>query len=339
MLSLLLASDLPPRSIMVTSELSAEIVRQIDKASDTCSLGVDVTDSSVCSNEVWKVCHVARKFSEEQGELEADKHFEASMYICDLAVLADVGELSSVLYDRYEENFLRKGVYISLGDGEYMATADFILFHDLINLELRVLYETSYSSFLFLPLYDTYRNNYPLYSNFSTETKIVLRNLTNSIADLIEGFGISGSYDATGIVPKVGHNPWQSNSVEIVKLQDVVKQICEGSRIEIREGHPDAQNNFDNCLRASEICNHTKPDSKFKCSSEAGTVEFENNWQNLPDICSAANETDDTGNDECREVALSMCDYELVSPEDKWIGQLISIRDFACGLAGKFLPV
>ena len=344
-------------------ELSGDTVRQIDRAEEACSLGMDASHRSECSDEVWKACHTSRAFSEEQGELRAGKYFEVSMYICDLAVLADAGELASVLADRYDKDFEKTGFYPPLdglnsrGDGIAENTIFvrwFILFHDLVNLEFSILYETSPSpnnlflkdliakrnseladSYGELPLYLENREKYPIYSNFSLETKKALRNLTDSVADYFDEFRGTASLPVTGVNPKVGENLWEHNTAEMSELPDTVKQICDEARVAIRDRSDELQEDLSNCLKAGEFCGHAWPASSIECSLESGTAEFENMWQRLPDICFTANEITDTGDDECRDAALAMCDYQLVSPEDDWIGQLVSMRDFACGVAGK----
>lgn len=344
-------------------ELSGDTVRQIDKAREACSLEMDTSNRSTCSDEVWKACHISRAFSEKQGELRAGKYFEASMYICDLAVLADAGELASVLSDRYEEDFEKTGFYSRLERlnssvdvivEDTILVRRFILFHDLVNLEFSILYETSSSpnslflkdliaqknseladSYTQLPLYLENREKYPIYSNFSAETKRELRNLTNSVALYFDEFRGTVSLPVTGVNPRVGENLWKYNTAEMPELPDTVKQICVKARVAIRERSDELQEYLSNCLMAGEFCSYARPASRFECSLESGTVEFESMWQSLPDVCSSANEITDTGDDECRDAALAMCDYQFVSPEDDWIGQLVSMRDFACGVAGK----
>ena len=348
-------------------ELSSDTVRKIDKAKEVCSLAVDASDGSACSHEVWKTCHISRAFSEEQNELRTNKYFEASMYICDLAVLADAGELASVLARRYEKDFERTGLYppldaINSRGGFLVADTtlnrSFILFHDLVNFEFVILHETSPSpsdpflqnhiaqnrseladSYTWPPLYRENRVKYSIYYNFSPETKKILRSLTNSVANFFDEFRGIGSLSATGVNPKVGENPWRHNATEISELPDIVERICYEARVAIRVESYELPKNINNCLLADEFCRHAWPAFKLECSLAAGTAEFENMWQSLPDICSAANEITEAGHDECRDAALAVCNYQLVSPEDKWIGQLISMKDFACGAAGKIPTV
>lgn len=348
-------------------DLSGGTVRQIDKAKEVCSLGVDASDGSACSDEVWKTCHISRAFSEEQNELRTNKYFEASMYICDLAVLADAGELASVLGRRYGQDFERTGLYppldaINSRGGFLVANTilnrSFILFHDLVNFEFMILHETYPSpndpflqnliaqnrseladSYTWPPLYRENREKYSIYTNFSLETKKILRSLTNSVAYFFDKFRGTGSLPATGVNPKVGENPWGQNAAEISELPDIVELICGKARVAIREASSELRKDLNNCLLADEFCSHAWPALKLECSLVAGTAEFENMWQRLPDICSAANEITEAGHDECRDAALAVCDYQLVSPEDKWIGQLISMKDFACGAAGKIPTV
>ena len=347
-------------------EPSGDTIEQVGKASEVCSLGLGAPDRSDCSVEAWKACHIAQQYFDESIDDPKIEHVDSAMYICDLAVLADAGELASVLADRYGEDFEREGRY-KLGneilirripgddrlDGErfyegyIVPNESFVFFHDLADFEFLVLndfsddkhYETkAYQSqagenadSIDFPKFIDSRERYPFYYTFSAATIEILSNFTSSVENYFEyKIFIIGPHRK--IVPVVGEDPWQKVSTS--EVPDSVKQICDDTRKSIRERAFDTQESLDNCLGATKTCADVSPGSSTACSLVAGAVEFESDWQQLPEICSKANRPDETGVDECRSTAMEMCQYQLVSSQDYWIGQLISMNDFACATAG-----
>lgn len=176
------------------------------------------------------------------------------------------------------------------------------------------------------------RERYPLYSTLSAETIDLLSNFASAVENYFGYKILARGYRPDG-TPVVGESPWQQTSIS--EVPDSVKQICANARKSIRERASDTQESLDNCLRAAETCADVAPGSSTACSLAIGAVEFENSWQQLPEICSRTNRPDETEIDECRLAATEICQYQLVSSQDYWIGQLILMRDFACATAGK----
>ena len=56
--------------------------------------------------------------------------------------------------------------------------------------------------------------------------------------------------------------------------------------------------------------------------------ENQHGWEGLLDRCRHLA-------DACHQAALAICEYRNVSPEDEWLDQLISMRDFACAAASR----
>ena len=376
-------------------ELSGDTIKQVDKATEVCSLGGSAPDRrSDCSVEAWKACHIAQQYLDETNGDPKIEHIDGAMYICDIAVLADAAELASVLADRYSKDFEREGryklenriSYLEIPRDEIITSIDgvayyldgkrveddvleerskerfhegyivpnesFVFFHDLANFEFLVLNDFSDDKYYETNAYETVtgenaagenadsitlpklfdnRTRYPFYYTFPAATIELLSNFTSAVESYFEyKIFIIGPFSK--IIPVVGKDPWEQ--IPISEVPENVKLICDDARKSVRERASNAQESLDYCLRAAEICAEVSPGSSTACSLTAGAVEFENNWQQLPEICSTANRPDDTEVDECRSTALEICQYQLVSSQDYWIGQLISMNDFACATAG-----
>lgn len=357
-------------------ELSGDTLDQIGKASEVCSLGLDAPDRSDCSVAAWKACHIAQQYLDRSNGYSKIEHVDGAMYICDLAVLADAAELASVLADRYGEDFfggvnyrrtsevptievlaptpsdgISEDVILDVKyfyEGEIRPNESFMLFHDLADFEFLILYRFSsasevassrtyeYADSYTFPKFIANRGRYPHYSTFSTATKKLLINFAIDVENYFEyKIFIRGPY--SGTVPVVGVSPWQY--ILISQVPDSVKLVCDNAREAIREKASNAQESLDYCLGEAEICADLSPGLSTECSLVAGSVEFENSWQQLPEICSRSNRPDETEMDECRSTALEMCQYQLISAQDYWIGQLISMNDFACATAGHIRAV
>lgn len=122
-----LRADPSPRVVHVTAELSFEVVSQLNNAAGACSAdrGFDV---SSCAVEVWKSCHMARDSIENSSEPVAKGERNAAEFLCDAAVVADAGELASVLASRYGEEYYRQSQFYIPG----FSRNPFNLFHDLV---------------------------------------------------------------------------------------------------------------------------------------------------------------------------------------------------------------
>lgn len=320
--------NLPFQPLTFTDELSVEVIQQMNAAGETCR---DTRDSeeSACAVEIWKACHTAKHILDNSKEPSSIGKISAMRYLCDLAVIADAGDLASALVPRYGNTYTRLGKYVN-----YIVLprhASFTLFHDLVDIEFRLLSRYNSDDHIWLVLVQN-RSRYPDFSDRSGETIMELRELRNAVIYFFKPYRNKDIHsDSYGeIVPTLGYNPWQELSAETFEIPARVKQLCDESREAARESISNYQSKLDRCLQATEICEHAS------CSLEAGAVEFERMWQQLPEVCASADTLDDISKDDaCQEAALVLCDYKLVSPEDEWVEQLISMRDFACAVAGK----
>lgn len=313
-LVLLVPANLPHQPVTFTAELPFEVVQQMEEASETCRDARESGESS-CAAEVWRSCHLASQTMDNFKGSPSLGGVRAMMYLCDLAVIADAGELASALATRYGDSYGKIEEYVN-----YVALpkdAPFILFHDLVNLE-----------FYFLSSDRT-----------SQKTREKQNKLKRNVAYFFGTFrngGSSASNSSEIVTPSHGRNPWRELSAETSEIPARVMLLCDESRMAIREYIFNYQSKLDSCLQAAEICEHASEAYSLACSLEAGAAEFERMWQQLPEVCASAGALDDSvEEDACQEAALILCDYKLVSPGDEWVGQLISMRDFACAAAGK----
>ena len=334
-----LRADPSARAVLVTAELPFEVVSQLEEAVGACRVDRRFEGSS-CAVEVWKSCHLAKQALEESGQSLADGKRNAADFICDAAVVADAGELARVLASRYGEDYYRYSLwYIPKFSGN-----PFNMFHDLVDLEFWVLSgfsgmhaknpeteDTFYSG----PRLQRSRVNYPEYGEVSLETGEKLRSLRYAIGDYFHQYRFINWYSgALSWVPTVGLNPWQTSTAEFLEVDPGAERLCRQAREAARENHLRWQQDIDSCLSKSASCRNKYGTNRAPCSPEAGAAEFERMWQELPDTCAAAEDiTEQYSNDSCRSAALAICDYRHISPNDHWLSQLISMRDFACATA------
>lgn len=173
-------------------------------------------DSSSCAVEVWKSCHLAKQALEESGQNLSDGERNAAGFICDAAVVADAGELASVLAFRYVEEYYRQNLfYIPKFSGN-----PFNMFHDLVDLEFWVLdaYSAGYpkdaektdSNDIGVRLGGS-SSNYPEYRAISPATVDKLRLLEDAIRDFFRPYRtlrrFTQATQLLGSVPEVGANP------------------------------------------------------------------------------------------------------------------------------------
>lgn len=338
-----LRADSAPRAVPVTAELSFEVVSQLNEAVGACRVDRGFEGSS-CAVEVWKSCHLAKQALDESGENLADGERSAAGFLCDAAVVADAGELASVLAFRYGEEYYRQNLfYIPKFSGN-----PFNMFHDLVDLEFWVLdaspagypkdAEKTDSNDIGVRLGGSSRN-YPEYRAISPETVDKLRLLEDAIRDFFRPYRTLTRFtqetQSLGSVPEVGVNPWQVPDAEFLEAESGAERLCRQARQAARENHLRWQQDVDSCLSEAASCQNRHSTNLMPCSPEAGAAEFERMWQELPDICVAADDiTAQYSSDSCRSAALAICDYRHISPNDNWLGQLISMRDFACATAG-----
>lgn len=330
-------SDTSSREVPVTPELSYEVVAQMDKAREACRAAEGFRGSS-CALEVWKSCHMARDLIENSSEPVAKGERSAAEFLCDAAVVADAGELAFVLASRYGEEYYRQSQFYI----PRFSRNPFNLFHDLVFLEFWVLdassvgypkdAETSDSYDLGLRLGGS-SSNYPEYEAISPETVRKLGFLEDAIRDFFRRYRALGRFtEVWGSVPEVGINPWSAPAVEFQDTEVATEQLCRRARKAVRERDLRSKEEIDSCLSEAASCGHSA--NRITCSPEAGAAEFERMWQALPAICDTANDiAEQYSSDSCRLAALTICDYQNISSDDPWLGQLISMRDFACATA------
>ena len=338
-----LRADPSPRAVLVTAELSFEVVSQLDDAVGACRADRGFEGLS-CAVEVWKSCHLAKQALEESGENLADGKRNAAGFLCDAAVVADAGELASVLAFRYGEEYYRQNLfYIPKFSGN-----PFNMFHDLVDLEFRILDASSAGYPKDAEKADSYNvgvrlggssRNYPKYRAISAETVDKLRLLEDAIRDFFRPYRtlkrFTRATESLGSVPEVGANPWLVPDAEFLKADPGAERLCRQARQAARENHLRWQQDIDSCLSEAASCQNRHSANRAPCSPEAGAAEFERMWQELPAVCAAADDiTEEYSSDACRSAALAVCDYRHISPNDHWLGQLISMRDFACATAG-----
>ena len=337
-----LRADPSPRVVHVTAELSFEVVSQLDEAVGACRADKGFEGSS-CAVEVWKSCHLAKQALEESGQSLANGKRNAAGFICDAAVVADAGELAKVLAFRYGEEYYRQNLfYIPKFSGN-----PFNMFHDLVDLEFLILHASSAGYPKDADLFDSYyigvrlgssSRNYPKYRAISPETVDKLRLLEDAIWDFFRPYRtlkrFTQATQSLGSVPEVGANPWLEPDAEFLDTESGAERLCRQARQAARESHLRWQQDVDSCLSEAVSCQNRHSTHRALCSLEAGAAEFERMWQELPDICAAADDiTEEYSSDSCRTAALAVCDYRHISPNDRWLGQLISMKDFACATA------
>ena len=323
----------------VTPELSYEVVAQLDKAGKACRATGGLQKSS-CAVEVWKSCHLARHSLESSSESVANGKLNAAEFLCDAAVIADAGELASVLASRYGEQYYRQSLFYIAG----FSRNPFNLFHDLVDLEFWVLDASSVGYSRDIERIDTYElgvrldgssSNYPKYEAISPETVTKLRALKDAIQAFFNQYRTSRRFtQSVGSVPEVGISPWLVAAVQFQDTEAETEQLCLQARKAVREKRLRFEETINSCLSQASSCQNRSTANRIVCSPETGAAEFERMWQTLPDECNMANDiTEQYSSDSCRLAALAICIYQSISPDDLWLGQLISMRDFACATA------
>lgn len=310
-LVLLVAADLSPRPVLFTSELSFEVVSQMEEAGEVCRGDRDSKGSS-CAVEVWKACHMAKLELANSHEMPTRGMDRAAVSLCDTGVIADAGELGAALALRYGDKYLRKGFYRIT---ETRGNDTFLAFHKLYN----------------------HASNFKIGSNYmSDETIMKLRTLLVSVFDFSKPYQIYVENSPSGrdFWPD-GINHW-GESFSFVDIQGILERNCSTARIAVRERRLGWDELLDSCLHLADACEKISDRLSASCSVAKETAEFESMWQKLPEICAMLYErVEETIGDACHQAALDICEYKLVAPEDEWIGQFISMREFACTAASR----
>lgn len=362
-LVLLVAADLSPRPVLFTSELSFEVVSQMEEAGEVCRGDRDSKGSS-CAVEVWKACHMAKLELDDSHEMPTGGMARAAGKLCDAAVIADAGELASALASRYGDKYFRKGFYKITETGRVLSSSlvfrggqgwitqsielndtsnrSFLAFQDLLDIEFYTLYNISFTiSGQRHPdwpkLYYQAHKLSTIVGSMSDDTVVKLRALLSNISDFFEPYRNYGSYQLPSLEDywEVNANPWKESS-SFVNIQGIVERNCSVARIAARERGLSWDKLLHRCLHLADICEMRSDGFTASCSLAKGAAEFENLWQKLPKICVMTYErVEETIGDACYQAALDICEYKLVSPEDEWLDQLISMREFACTAASR----
>ena len=353
----LVAADLSPRPVIVTEDLSFEAVRQMEEASEACRAVRDLDESS-CASAVWKSCHMADQDLSNLEGSPSPGEVDAVGYLCDLAVIADAGELAGALASRYGDEYFRIGWFKTLTTDE--GDASFHLFQDLLYVEFNALINPVDIG---TPLVDPfiiwtpvsfasdYLREYSGYYDMSGDTETKLIALRSSVRYSFRPYTGYGSVYHPDLNPLgiFEDQDWQAISRNLwerppgLELNDeITERNCGEARAALRENQSDRDRLLDRCSRLANICVERADGFSVSCSLAIGAAEFESMWQQLPEVCAQADErvvnpanAEEPTSDACYQAALAICQYQNVSPEDEWVDQLISMRDFACAAASR----
>ena len=332
-LVLLVPANLPHQPVTFTAELPFEVVQQMEKAGKACHDARDSGGSS-CATEVWKTCHIANQYVENKDIVR---------YLCYYAVKADAAELGIALASRYGDEYYRSGWFetVKTDEGE----SSFILFKDLVDSILVITL-----GFHDLPN-DTWKKLGALQSSirYFFHPYHPYRGHEAAVPPKLRAAGIRPSQDLGAI----GINFWEEPS-NVIYAHGITEQNCTMARLAVREDQPGWAELLDRCFQLADDCANRADSFSVSCSLAKGAAKFESMWQRLPEICAPAegNEeqlasaektsnigepagTEEPSGDACYQAALAICEYQNVSPDDEWIDQLISMRDFACAAAAR----
>ena len=347
----------------------------MEEASEACRDAREHGGSS-CATEVWKSCHLADQTLDNFKESPSLGDVQAKMYLCDLAVIADAGDLAKSLSSRYGDQYYTSGWFKTVKVDE--GNTSFLLFKDLLIVELSTLIKPVNSGTLKpvnsgTPLADQYSiirtpisiaiDKYSGYSRMSDDTEKKLIALRSSVRYFFRPYAGPGSlfhgdFYAAGIREDqdwqaIKKNLWQEPS-GVIYAYGITEQSCLSARIAVRESQLGWGELLDRCFQLADDCANRADSFSVSCSLAKGAAEFESMWQRLPEVCAPAEGSDEqlthaekTSNieepagveepsgDVCYQAALAICEYQNVSPEDEWVEQLISMRDFACAAAAR----
>ena len=341
LLVLLLYADIPDGPVIVTDELSFEVVNQMEEASRTCRSTSKDSNEASCAGEVWKACHMAKQDLVESREAPTRNDEYAVWYLCDHAVTVNAGDLGMALASRYRNGFFDLGLFktVEIDEGK----ASFLLFIDLINSDLYSVYDRSYYGEL--ASNPGHEPDWSRYKYMSDDTEEKLSILLSSIRHYLHPYRDYGSAGysllyARGLreeqdLQSLGNNLWQEPSGAIY-AHSITEQSCLSARVATRENQLGSDELLDRCFQLADDCINRTDSFSVSCSLAKGVAKFESMWQRLPEICATSDERiEESAGDVCYGAALAICKYQNVSPDDEWIDQLISMRDFACAAAAR----
>ena len=351
----LVAADLPPRPVIVTDELSFEVVKQMEKAGRVCRSAIQDSNETSCAGEVWKACHLAKQDLNNSNEITTRNDERVVQYLCNRAVIVDAGDLGLALASRYENEFWGWGWFITVKTNE--GDASFLLFIDLVTSEFYRLsgLPIGFGEMASLPGHDEPEWSRYAYVSDDTEEKLLI--LLSSIryylrpyrgydSVLDRNLEARGMLEYPNLLSLVG-NRWEEPS-GLVSNHEITEQNCTVARLAARENQLSSDELLDRCFQSAYNCVNRADRFSVYCALAKGTAEFENMWQRLPEVCAPTEGSDEqptnaekTSNigeptsDACYQAALAMCKYRNVSPDDQWIKQLILMRNFACAAAAR----
>lgn len=357
LLVLLLYADMPDSPVIVTEDLSFEVVMQMEEAGEVCRTVRDLGESS-CASAVWKACHIADQDLSNLEGSPSPREMDAVGFLCDLAVIADAGELAGALTSRYGDEYFRSGWFKTVKTDE--GNASFLLFQDLLSVELSALINpVDIGTDLVDPIIIWTPSNYVIsrlrksrgYDDMSGDTEKKLLALRSSVRYFFQpyaGYGSAYYVDlhAVGTYEDqdwgaIGRSLWRQPP-DLELNHEITEQNCVSARIAVRESRQGWERLLDRCRYLADTCEEKADRFSVSCSLAKGAAEFESMWQQLPEVCVQADErVENPANDEepagdaCNQAALAICEYHNVSPEDEWLDQLISMRDFACAAASR----
>lgn len=354
LLVILLYADMPDGPVIVTDELSFEVVNQMEEAGRTCRLARETSNGTTCAGEVWKACHAAKQDLANSREAVTEYAQYTVGYLCGHAVTADAGDLAIALASRYGKEFFAKGWFktINVDAGK----DSFLLFLDLFKSDFSRLSGLSFE----LPYLASNPGEQPRISRYDyisadSEQKLLIllynigyylrpyrsHNYGSVYYPNLAARGVREDQDLWAI----GNNLW----VKLSGLEfshEIAEQNCHNARIAVRENQPGWNELLDYCYESTDDCEERADSFSVSCSLAKGAAEFESMWQKLPEICALADSsaeqstdaeetysTEELTGDVCYQAALAICEYQNVSPEDEWVEQLIAMRDFACAAA------
>lgn len=368
LLVLLLYADMPDGPVIVTDELSFEVVNQMEEAGRACRSISENSEETDCAGEVWKSCHLAKQDLDNSKEITTGKDKRAVWYLCDHAVTVDAGDLGLALASRYENEFFGSGWFITVKTDE--GRASFLLFIDLIKDDLYSLYDRALQKYISedilidqVYVYAELASNpghepdWSRYIHVSDDTEEKLLILLSSIKYYLSPYRGSGSVvdvnlQAIGMLEwpdllSLGDSRWEEPS-GLASSHEIIEQNCAMARLAAREDQSGWAELLDRCFQLADDCADRADSFSVSCSLAKGAAEFESMWQRLPEICALAEGNDEqlasaeeTSNieepagDACYQAALAICEYQNVSPDDEWADQLIQMRDFACAAAAR----
>ena len=362
LLVLLLYADMPDGPVIVTDELSFEVVNQMEEAGRVCRLASEAANGTTCAGEVWKACHLAKQDLANSSAMATEYEEHTVGYLCDHAVTADAGVLAMALASRYRKEFFGRGWFktVNIDAGK----DSFLLFLDLFRSDFLRLSGLSFE-FSYLASNPGEPSKISRYDYTSDDSEQKLLILLSSIGYHLRPYRSYnyGSVHYPNLAARgvredqnlwaIGENRWVKPS-GLEFSHEIIEQNCTMARLAARENQSGWDELLDGCFQLADDCANRADSFSVSCSLAKGAAEFESMWQRLPEVCATSEGNDEqlastertsnieepTGvgepaSDACYQAALAICEYQNVSPDDEWIDQLISMRDFACAAAAR----